>query len=117
VRSYYAAVNHHQAARAEACLTPYYKAQSVAVVDPDWVNVSWIRKLQLRSRFVPDSYLPGNVPAKDMKPHASAEVTAQFTVHYYRVTDSPNGLTIRFIYAVKQTKRSPWRIASIGSGP
>ena len=117
VRAYYSAINQHRAAKARACLTPYFRAQSERVVDPDWVNVAWVHKLQLKSRSVPSSYLPGNVPHKDMKPHAAAEVTAQYMVHYYRVIESPNGVTIRFIYAVKQKKHAPWRIASIGSGP
>lgn len=120
VRSYYAAINNHQAAAAKACLTPYFRAQSTAVVDPDWVNIMHVRGLILHSHTshpVPSGMLPGNVPHKDMKPYAAAEVTAQFMVHYYHVIDSPNGRTIRFIYAVKQEKRSPWRIAAIGSGP
>lgn len=120
VRAYYTAINRHQAARAQACLTPYFRAQSMSVVDPDWANIEYVHRLSLRSRTsrpVPAGMLPGNVPHRDMKPYAAAEVTAQFTARYYRVIESPNGLTIRFIYAVKQTRRSPWRIASIGSGP
>lgn len=117
VHAYYAAINLRRAKNAKACLTPYFRAQSAQAGYPDWVNIVWVRKLHLESRSVPDSYLPGNVPHKDTKPLATAEVTAQFTVRYHRVMDSPNGVAIRFIYAVRQTKHAPWRIASIGSGP
>jgi hypothetical protein len=117
VRSYYAAINHHQSGIAQACLTPYFRAQAARFVDPDWFNIAHVWGLQLRSQSVPDGALPGNVPPQDAKPYSAAQVVAQFTVRYYHVVDSPNGLTIRFIYAVKQRRHSPWRIAAIGSGP
>lgn len=120
VQAYYAAINHHQAANAQACLTPYFKAEAHTFVDPDWTNIEYVHRLSLRShtsRPVPRGMLPGNVPRKYANPYAAAEVTAQFTVRYYHIVDSPNGLTIRFIYAVKQHTYSPWRIAAIGSGP
>lgn len=120
MRAYYRAINHHQVADAQACLTPYFRAQSSRVVDPDWINIVYVHRLILRShtsRPVPRGMLPGNVPRKDAHPYAAAEVTAQFMVRYYRVLDAPNGLTIRFSYAIEQTMRSPWRLAAIGSGP
>jgi hypothetical protein len=120
VRGYYTAINRHETANAQACLTPYFKVQSERTVDPDWINIVSVRNLRLRahiSRPVPHGMLPGNVPGKDANPYAAAAITAQYTVRYYHVIDALNGDTIRFIYAVEQHRQSPWRIAAIGSGP
>ena len=117
VRGYYAAVVRHDARRAKSCLTSYYARQLAHVVDPDWQNVATLRSLKLKVAKLPHDTLPGNVPAAYARPYAFVQVDAEFTVRYYRVESSSNGLTIRFIYVVKQHRTSPWRIAAIGSGP
>jgi hypothetical protein len=118
VRGYYAAVVRHDARRAKACLTPYYAQQLARVIGPDWQNVATLRSLKLtEAKALPHDTLPGNVPGAYARPYAFAQVDAEFIVRYYRVESSSNGLTIRFIYVVKQHRTSPWRIAAIGSGP
>lgn len=117
VRGYYEAIIRHQTLAAKSCLTPYYLKQLDRVVDPDWQNIATLRSLKLKSDGLQVGSLPGNVPKTYAKPYASGQVDAEFVVHYYRVEDSSNGFTIRFIYVVKQHRNSPWRIAAIGSGP
>jgi len=115
VRQYYQAVVRHQAAIAKSCLTASFVKQSARFPDPDWSNVASIRSLHLHSHpFLPRE-LPG--PPTKVQPYAAAQVVADFVVRYYRIVDSPNGTTIRFIYVVKQYRGSPWRITAIGSGP
>jgi hypothetical protein len=118
VRGYYAAVVRHDARRAKSCLTPYYAQQLARVIGPDWQNVATLRALKVtEAKSLPHDTLPGNVPSAYARPYAFAQVDAEFIVRYYRVVSSSNGLTIRFIYVVKQHRDSPWRIAAIGSGP
>ena len=118
VRGYYAAVVRHDARRAKACLTPYYAQQLARVIGPDWQNVATLRSLKVtEAKALPHDTLPGNVPSALARPYAFVQVDAEFIVHYYRIISSSNGLTIRFIYVVKQHRTSPWRIAAIGSGP
>jgi hypothetical protein len=118
VSVYYAAVVRHDARRAKSCLTPYYAQQLARVIGPDWQNVATLRALKVtEAKSLPHDTLPGNVPCAYARPYAFAQVDAEFIVRYYRVVSSSNGLTIRFIYVVKQHRNSPWRIAAIGSGP
>ncbi len=118
VRGYYAAVIRHDARLAKSCLTPYYVQQLARVIGPDWQNVASLRSLKVtEAKALPHDTLPGNVPAAYARPYSFVQVDAEFIVRYYRVESSSNGLTIRFIYVVKQHRNSPWRIASIGSGP
>ncbi len=117
VRGYYDAIIRHDTFGAKSCLMPYYLQQLDRVVDPDWDNIKSLRALKLKGALARYASLPGNVPARYARPYAAAQIDAEFIVRYYHVESSSNGLTIRFIYVVKQHRTSLWRIAAIGSGP
>jgi hypothetical protein len=113
VRTYYAAAARHDAAGAQACLTPQYRRKAATFIDPDWKNIAWIRILgfQLFGRLLNDADTEtGPAPAR------LSLVTVSYVVRWKRVGGTADGPGLSFVDLAQAKLSSPWRIEEIGSG-
>ena len=114
VRSYYAAAVRHDAASAQACLTPDYRHETASFVAPDWVNIVWFRFIRIDVFPVSPRTAPGNfrhLPAQ------LVQIDVSYVAKWKVIAGTADGPGLWFIYVARMQPHSAWRIGTIGSGP
>lgn len=115
VQSFYAAAGRGDVARAEACLTPAYRAKMYGLNTlPDYRNVASLRVLHIE-----DHPMDPRVVSQIVSPLPVEvdQVYVQFNAQWKTFLAERDVTASRFIYVVKEESGTPWRIASIGTGP
>lgn len=115
VQSFYAAAGRGDVASAEACLAPAYLAQMHRPnTFPDYRNVASLRVLHLEDHPMDPRVISQIVSPM---PVEVDQVYVQFNAKWKTFLAERDGVSGRFIYVIKAQSGSPWRIASIGTGP
>jgi len=111
VSSYFAEVNAHQWAEANALLSPSVQRTYSTAPNSDRSNTLSVTRVQVR--VSPAPFARGDYPG--FTNIQQALVT--FDATYKKVYGSTDGPQTRFVYVGRQGTAGPWRILGIGTGP
>lgn len=110
VKTYYKRISLGDTRGADKCLSDSYRRE---LSKPNVIreSVLWLDDLNVSKGVRMKLYDQRNTNYDEL------QFVVKYSAWYLEPSGAGDGIQLRFVYVAKETKDSPWRIISIGSGP